>query len=345
MLASACPCLMRLLASAALLLWTTSIVPVLAQSASRSQELASDALVPIRTHSIAAPYVDSNLQNKFWDFGGDTIVDTSRAVRLTQDKPSQTGWLWSRSTLSPVNYQIIIEFKIDGHNPHLFGDGFAMWLTTERALTGPVFGSKNHFTGVGIIFDTYANTRHAYSFPRVMAVSGNGIDAYVTAQDGANLEVGGCSVDIRRAAVATKAKLTYVKSAYLELQLQYNDWDEWETCFNLENIAIPEHPFLGFTALTGDVSDNHDIISVETHTIVAKPKTSPQMRADREASKSKAEGRKQRHPSSSNVSGGFFAFLFSFIFTLIKWAIIIGAVGTAVMFGLRYKKKQDAKRF
>ena len=50
-----------------------------------------------------------------------------------------------------------------------------------------------------------------------MALSGNGIEGYNLAEDGANLEVGGCSVDIRRAAVATKAKLTYVRGAYLEV--------------------------------------------------------------------------------------------------------------------------------
>jgi len=35
-----------------------------------------------------------------------------------------------------------------------------MWLTTERAQPGPVFGSKNYFTGMGLFFDTFANARH-----------------------------------------------------------------------------------------------------------------------------------------------------------------------------------------
>lgn len=36
----------------------------------------------------------------------------------------------------------------------------AMWLTQERAQPGPVFGSKDYFTGLGIIIDTFANSRH-----------------------------------------------------------------------------------------------------------------------------------------------------------------------------------------
>ena len=83
-----------------MLAWLTQLSwmgAALAAGSYRSQDLNSDALIPLRTHSIAAPYVDSNLQNKFWDFGGDTIIDTARYIRLTQDKPSQSGWLWSRS--------------------------------------------------------------------------------------------------------------------------------------------------------------------------------------------------------------------------------------------------------
>lgn len=84
------------------------------------------------------------------------------------------GYLWSRMPILPANenFQIDVEFavrvirprppaspthqhyrlltgvearggQVDGktssHN--LFGDGFAMWLTTDRAKPGPVFGS------------------------------------------------------------------------------------------------------------------------------------------------------------------------------------------------------------
>ncbi len=73
-----------------------------ASSGYRSQDIESDALVPLKTHSIGTPFVDGDLQNKFWDFGGDTIIDTGRHVRLTQDKHSQSGWLWSRSVSSFV---------------------------------------------------------------------------------------------------------------------------------------------------------------------------------------------------------------------------------------------------
>ena len=69
------------------------------------------------------------------------LQNTNKHVRLTQDKPSQKGWLWSRMPLSVLNWQMDIEFKVDGKAHNLFGDGFAIWLSKDRAKLGSVFGS------------------------------------------------------------------------------------------------------------------------------------------------------------------------------------------------------------
>lgn len=192
----------------------------------------SEAVVPVRSHSIHSPYVESSLQNKWWDYGGDAIVDTNRHIRLTQDKPHQRGWLWSRLPLAVPSYEITFEFNVDGAGSHTFGDGMALWLASERdrAQSGPVFGSKDYFTGLGIFIDTFANARHPYSFPRIMAMMGNGVESYRVDKDGANQELGGCSLDIRKTKVATKGRLTFVKDVYLELEIQYDEWDEWDSC-------------------------------------------------------------------------------------------------------------------
>ena len=50
--------------------------------------------------------------DRWWDFGADTIINTNKAVRLTQDQPSEMGWLWSRLPLTSTNYQVEFEFKV-----------------------------------------------------------------------------------------------------------------------------------------------------------------------------------------------------------------------------------------
>lgn len=348
--------------SVALLL---DLQPVAAQTAAQNRHLKSEAIINVRTHSLYAPYVESDLQNKFWDFGGDAIVDTNKHVRLTQDRPSQHGWLWSRLPLQTPNFEIQIEFKIDGSasRHHPYGDGMALWLTEERAQPGPIFGSKDYYTGVGIMFDTFANARHPYTFPRIILTNLNGVERYHIERDGAGQELAGCSLDIRRAPVATRARLTHVKDVFTELAIHYSEWDQWETCFKLGNLTFPENPYLGLTAATGDVSDNHDIISVTTSSIVYKQQTKKEIdelriyhlgdnkaKAGRKSaggwwSSGSAAADSGGHAYNGNAGPGLFSRtffgMFSLLWMLLKLAAVVGVVGAGVYAFYMRKKKYD----
>lgn len=230
-----------------------------------------ESVIPLRTHSIYVPYIDQDLQNRWFDFGADTVVNTNKHIRLTHDRQSQTGWLWSRLPLTSKNWQVEFEFKIDGSNPSLYGDGMAVWFTTDRAKPGPVFGFIDKFEGLGIFFDTYANSRQPHSFPYVMAMMGDGKTEYDHDNDGKANHLAGCEADIRGRSIATKARITYYKNTYLEVKLQYKAWDQWEPCFTIPNVTIPAVAYLGFSALTGEVCDAHNIISVTTNNIISVP--------------------------------------------------------------------------
>jgi len=185
------------------------------------------------------------------------------------------GWLWSRLALTASNYVIEVEFKISGDPSHLFGDGMAMWITKERAQEGPIFGNKETFEGLGIMLDTYANERHSYGFPRIIGVMLDGKTKYDWHHDGDSQALGGCSVNFRRTNVATKLKVSYVKGSFLDVKIQYKAWDDWTDCFNVPNITLPTNPFIGFSAMTGDVSDAHDIISVTSYSAILSPTEAP----------------------------------------------------------------------
>ncbi|KAK2624645.1 hypothetical protein QTJ16_005838 [Diplocarpon rosae] len=219
----------------------------------------------LRTHSLQQPYLDSDMQSRWFDFGGNTIVRADQYIRLTSDRPSQEGWIFSRVPLTATNWEIEVEFKIHGTG-NLHGDGMALWLTKQRAQPGPVFGSINPFEGLGIFFDTYKNNRPGTVFPYVMAMVGDGKTEYDKANDGKDNEFLGCSArGLRGASVPTKAKLTYFQEKSLKLELQYKAEDQWELCFETnEPPLIPTVAYLGFSAETGELSDNHDIISVST---------------------------------------------------------------------------------
>jgi lectin, mannose-binding 2 len=156
-----------------------------------------------------------------------------------------------------------VEFKIHGKS-QLFGDGFAMWITKDRGEQGPVFGGKDNFEGLGIFFDTYKNNRPGVVFPMVMAMVGDGKTPYDKDNDGKASELTGCSArGIRQANVPTKVRVTYFQDKFLKVELQYKSDNEWTECFNVENPpTLPTVTYLGFTAETGELSDNHDIISI-----------------------------------------------------------------------------------
>jgi mannose-binding lectin 2 len=209
------------------------------------------------------------------------------------------GWLWSRLGFTASNIVIEVEFRISGDSSHIFGDGIAVWLTKDRIQPGPVFGNQDQFQGLGILLDTYANSHHDYSFPRIVGVLGDGKTKYNYGNDGDDQAIGGCSANFRQTNVATKLKLTYVKDNFLDVKIQYKAWDDWTDCFFIPKLALPKNPFLGFTAMTGDVSDSHDIISVTSYTAV--------LSKDDSGPNKKKQG---ANPISSGGGGSWLGFFF-----------------------------------
>ncbi|KAF8942137.1 hypothetical protein BGZ47_006790 [Haplosporangium gracile] len=283
-----------------------------------------EVMQPLRTHSIYMPYIDNDLQNRWFDFGGDTIVNTNRHIRLTQDIPSQSGWLWSRLPLMAANFQVDFQFEVDGKGDGIVGDGFAVWFTKERAEPGPVFGNRDRFEGLGIIFDTYANGRHSHSFPYVMAMLGDGKTSYDNDNDGLANKLGGCEADFRRKLVPTRGRITYNSgSKRLHMELQTNAWDEWTSCFTLHDLVLPSTYYLGFTSHTGEVHDNHDIISVTTNII---PK-----------SEDYVVHRVNNTPPPKSASG---------FGTVVKYVVGSGVFIAVVVFAYKAAtKRNDMKRF
>ncbi|KAF4121230.1 lectin, mannose-binding 2 [Geosmithia morbida] len=221
------------------------------------------------------PYLDSDMSSRWFDFGGDTIIRTDSYVRLSSDRPSQSGWLFSRVPLTATNWQVEVEFKVTGKN-QLYGDGMAMWVTRQRGQLGDVFGHTDRFEGLGIFIDTYKNNRPGVVFPYVMAMFGDGQTSYDKNTDGKSTELAGCSArGIRNANRPTRMRVTYFQDKQLKLELQYKKENEWQLCFDIDNPpAIPNIAYLGFSAETGELSDNHDIISVKSKNLYMSPASS-----------------------------------------------------------------------
>ncbi|ORX86162.1 hypothetical protein K493DRAFT_341674 [Basidiobolus meristosporus CBS 931.73] len=233
--------------------------------------------VYLSSHSLHMPYIDEEMRSNYFEFGGDTVINTYKGIRLTPDIPSRAGWLWSKHALPTNSWEIEFEFKISGAGTNLFGDGFAFWATTNDPAPGPVFGSVNEFEGLGIFFDTYANSKASHNFPYVMAMIGDGKTSYENDKDGSNTEAAGCEAEIRDRSFPTKALVTYFRDEFLEVKLQWEAENKWTPCFTVDKVRLPSLVFLGFSAHTGEISDSHEIISITSHSVKKQRKTSQPM--------------------------------------------------------------------
>lgn len=255
--------------------------------------------IPIRTHSLSTPYLDSDMQSRWWDYGGTTVVRADQYIRLTGQHPSESGWIFTRVPLTATNWQVELEFKIHGSGS-LFGDGMAMWVTKERAEQGSVFGMKDRFEGLGIFFDTYKNNRPGVVFPYVMAMVGDGQTPYDQANDGKANELAGCSArGLRNADFPTKAKITYFQDKSLTLDLIYKKEDEWTRCFEVPNIKLPSVTYLGFSSETGELSDNHDILKVDTKNLYSPSGSTNTGGGSKDYSRNKYKAGKQKKQGGS----------------------------------------------
>ncbi|KAI9733737.1 MAG: hypothetical protein M1818_007151 [Claussenomyces sp. TS43310] len=280
--------------------------------------------IPLRTHTLVQPYLDSDMLSRWWEFGGDTVVRADKYVRLTPDRPSREGWVFSRVPLTATNWEIEVEFKIYGKG-NLHGDGMAMWLTRQRSQPGTVFGSTDNFEGLGIFFDTYKNNRPGTVFPYVMAMVGDGMTPYDKNNDGKANEYAGCSArGIRGASVPTKARLTYFQDKSLKLELQYKAEDQWILCFEKEDPpTLPSAAYLGFSAETGELSDNHEIISVQANNLYSSGTGGA--RPGNAGTSRQREGRGRRTTPPKKRGGGWLWFLFKII--IFAGVCVAGYVG------------------
>ncbi|XP_053474306.1 lectin, mannose-binding 2-like a isoform X3 [Ictalurus furcatus] len=144
-------------------------------------------------------------------------------------------------------------------------------------VTGPVFGNKDFFTGLGLFVDTYPNEekhieaqkkrytpRTQRIFPYVLAMVGNGTISYDHERDGRPTELGGCNAMVRNLKHDTFLFIRYVRRR-LTVMIDIDGQHEWRDCLDIPGVRLPQGYYFGASAITGDLSDNHDLISLKLY--------------------------------------------------------------------------------
>ncbi|KAI1905078.1 hypothetical protein AGOR_G00012230 [Albula goreensis] len=231
-----------------------------------------------REHSLTKPYqAIGSSSSSHWELMGDAMITTEQ-VRLTPDMQSKQGAVWSRIPCHLKDWELQVHFKIHGQGKkNLNGDGMAVWYTKERMQKGPVFGNVDFFTGLGVFVDTYPNEekhleaqkrrytpRTQRTFPYVLAMVGNGSLSYDHERDGRPTELGGCTAMVRNLKHDTFLFIRYVRRR-LTIMVDSNGQHEWRDCLDIPGVRLPQGYYFGVSAITGDLSDNHDLISLKLY--------------------------------------------------------------------------------
>ncbi|XP_064421629.1 VIP36-like protein [Latimeria chalumnae] len=224
-----------------------------------------------REFSLIKPYQGLGSTGSHWDLLGSTMV-TTQYVRLTPDMQSKQGAIWSRLPCYLRDWELQVHFKVHGQGKkNLNGDGFAIWFTKDKMQQGPVFGSKDKFVGLAVFVDTYPNEekQHERTFPFISAMVSNGSLNYEHERDGKTTELGGCTALVRNLNHDTFLVIRYVKRR-LTVMIDIDGKHEWRDCLDIPGVRLPRGYYFGTSAATGDLSDNHDIISLKLYELTVE---------------------------------------------------------------------------
>jgi len=223
-----------------------------------------------------------------WEAGGAAMVHEN-FVRLTSDAQGHRGWITNPLPVTAKSWSVLLKFRVSGQDSQLYGDGMALWLVqNSNHDEGNVFGREDRWNGLGVFFDTFQNLdkAHHHKHPYVSAVLNDGTKHYEPQDDlpvhtpsraqhviPGRTEGSGCSFDFRFSEArddfsvlnGTWAHLVYDEGR-LKIALRQTSSDRWVECIDLDAPGLENEHYLGLSAATGDLVDNHDVLSFSVNT-------------------------------------------------------------------------------
>lgn len=193
-------------------------------------------------------------------------------IRLTPDRQSKKGALWSRRSIGVPNFSAIMKFRISGQGKNFFGDGIALWMVQQGYYTeGPLHGFQDKFYGIGVIFDTFKNLETLSAHRDVTVLVNDGEKTWEMMTE----NVQGCNMNFRyhndradfSVTDASRVKII-VNENSIEIFMDPKNSGSWTDCVRLDDLPLKKdwavRAHIGITASTGQLADNHDLISLST---------------------------------------------------------------------------------
>lgn len=166
----------------------------------------------------------------------------------------------------------------------------------------------------------------------------NGSLHYDHDRDGTHTVIAGCEAPFRGRETDTLVAIRY-QNDRLTVSTDIDGKNVWKECFSAPNVRLPSHYYFGFTSATGDLSDNHDIISVHTYQL----ETSEQRRLeDRRNIIPNAPAAEPERAHTDDPKGGWSVVKIFFLIIFLIVACVAVVIGAYYYF---VQRENQRKRF
>ncbi|KAI9339169.1 legume-like lectin family-domain-containing protein [Zopfochytrium polystomum] len=212
--------------------------------------------------SLKKPFFFHNDQTTvpYFEYQGNVLASNDE-LRLTSSLPNQRGAVWTEHPNPHKEWQVTFSFNVFGR-ASTGGDGFALWYAKEKNAVGSVYGSKDKWEGLAVIFDT-ADVKELRSTPFIYGIVNDGKHEY-DGNDYLATAIGGCFRDYRNSPHPVWGRLTYANQTLrLDMDLRQGGYS-YSFCFEKANINLPPGYHFGVSASTSEqLHDDHDLLSLE----------------------------------------------------------------------------------
>jgi len=205
-----------------------------------------------------------------WETKGGALLtqsaDSGRdVVRLTPAMQGRAGIVYNTVHADTNDFNAYIDFEIKtSPTSREAADGFAFWLLRDVPAVGPSMGISDKFVGLGVVVDTFANSRSSRT-PYVYAFVNDGTVGWDASTDGKQTQLTqGCHVEIN------KPTRMYVSLQGQELRVALSTahgFGHRYDCFQASGVRLgfESNGLFAVSAETGHYFATHDVSAVQIH--------------------------------------------------------------------------------
>lgn len=236
-------------------------------------------------HSLVVPF-DSQDSRKYWKLSPFSSVE-AQAVKLTPTHATGFAWNLVRSLL--VGWEVDLDFRVSNKVADVADrtlEGLAFWYSARPGILGPVFGSADFWSGLGLFFTETQSTIDAsdQKYITVSAVVNDGTQQYHGSFAGLDRDGKPKDGSLPSEMIVGSCLRRYTSGQTLEVNVRYERNQltvrvGGAECFEARAVVLGVDKFFGVSA---HGARRHDVHRFQTRMLGTQQASQQAIRAARE---------------------------------------------------------------